>query len=45
MPVEMDENVPSKALMFPSHFVEVVESLAGKGMGYQDRTCFYPAFP
>ena len=43
IPVEMDENIPSKALMLPSHFVEAVESLAGEAA--QDgttRTVFFP---
>jgi predicted molibdopterin-dependent oxidoreductase YjgC len=31
VPVELDENIPSKALMLPSHLIEVVERLAGKG--------------
>jgi len=42
-PVEVDENIPSKVLMIPSHFVEPVESLAGQAA--QDRatrTVFFP---
>lgn len=30
-PVELDENIPSKVLVLPSHWIEVVESLTGKG--------------
>jgi formate dehydrogenase major subunit len=42
-PVELDENIPSKALMLPSHFIEVVESLAGKGeRDATTRTLFLP---
>jgi predicted molibdopterin-dependent oxidoreductase YjgC len=42
-PVELDESIPSKVLMLPSHFVEVVESLAGKGdRDATARTLFFP---
>lgn len=42
-PVEVDENIPSRVLVLPSHFVEAVEGLAGKAV--QDvatRTVFFP---
>ena len=42
-PVEVDENIPSKVLMIPSHFFEPVESLTGQAA--QDRvtrTVFFP---
>jgi formate dehydrogenase major subunit len=43
-PVEVDENIPSKVLMLPSHFVEVVESLAGKAVrDVTTRTLFFPS--
>ncbi|MCX5879939.1 MAG: molybdopterin-dependent oxidoreductase [Deltaproteobacteria bacterium] len=43
VPVEVDENIPSKVLMLPSHFVEVVESLAGKAVrDVTTRTLFFP---
>jgi predicted molibdopterin-dependent oxidoreductase YjgC len=43
-PVEVDENIPSKVLMLPSHFVEVVESLAGKAVrDLATRTLFFPS--
>jgi formate dehydrogenase major subunit len=43
VPVEVDENIPSKVLMLSSHFVEVVESLAGKGeRDVTTRTLFFP---
>jgi len=39
----VDENIPSKVLMLSSHFVEVVESLAGKGeRDVTTRTLFFP---
>jgi predicted molibdopterin-dependent oxidoreductase YjgC len=42
-PVEVDENIPSKVLMLPSHLIEVVESLAGKGeLDATTRTLFFP---
>lgn len=42
-PVEMDENIPSKVLMLPSHLIEVVESVAGKGeRDASTRTLFFP---
>jgi predicted molibdopterin-dependent oxidoreductase YjgC len=42
-PVELDENVPPKVLMLPSHLIEVVESLAGKGeLDATTRTFFFP---
>lgn len=31
VPVELDENIPSRTMVLPSHFISVVESLAGKG--------------
>jgi len=43
VPVEVDENIPSKVLMLSSHSVEVVESLAGKGeRDVTTRTLFFP---
>ena len=43
IPVELDENIPSKALMIPSHFAELVESLAGKAVhDGVTRTVFFP---
>ena len=43
VPVELDENIPSKVLMLPSHLIEVVESLAGKGeRDVTTRTLFFP---
>jgi hypothetical protein len=40
----VDENIPSKVLMLPSHFVEVVESLAGKAVrDVTTRTLFFPS--
>jgi predicted molibdopterin-dependent oxidoreductase YjgC len=42
-PVELDENIPSKVLMLPSHLIEVVESLAGGGdRDATTRTLFFP---
>lgn len=43
-PVELDEQVPSKKLMLPCHYVEAVEKLAGQAA--QDeaaRTVFFPS--
>jgi predicted molibdopterin-dependent oxidoreductase YjgC len=43
IPVELDENIPSKVLMIPSHFVGVVESLAGEAVhDGATRTVFFP---
>jgi formate dehydrogenase major subunit len=43
IPVELDENIPSKALMIPSHFAELVESLAGNAVhDGVTRTVFFP---
>jgi formate dehydrogenase (coenzyme F420) alpha subunit len=42
-PVEVDDNIPSKVLMLPSHFVEAVEGLAGKAVrDVTTRTVFFP---
>lgn len=43
IPVELDENIPSKVVMIPSHLAEVVESLAGKAVhDGATRTVFFP---
>jgi len=43
IPVELDENIPSKVLMIPCHFTELVERLAGKAVhDGATRTVFFP---
>jgi predicted molibdopterin-dependent oxidoreductase YjgC len=43
IPVELDETIPSKVLMIPSHLAELVESLAGKAVhDGAARTVFFP---
>jgi formate dehydrogenase major subunit len=44
VPVAVDENIPSKTLMLPSHFLEALESLAGKAIhDITGRTLFFPS--
>ena len=41
LPVELDDNLPSMTLALPSHFIGVVENLAGKGEGDPETRSFY----
>jgi anaerobic selenocysteine-containing dehydrogenase len=42
-PVEVDDQLPPRALMLPSHFVEAVESLAGEAtQDRMTRTVYFP---
>jgi predicted molibdopterin-dependent oxidoreductase YjgC len=42
-PVEVDDQIPPKALMLPSHFVEAVESLVGEAaQDRMTRTVYFP---
>ena len=42
-PVELDENIPHQTLMLPSHFMEVIENLVGKGeIDPVTRSLYYP---
>ncbi|MDI6776841.1 MAG: molybdopterin-dependent oxidoreductase [Syntrophales bacterium] len=43
VPVELDENLPSRTLVLPSHFITLMESLAGKGeLDLATRSLYYP---